>query len=244
MSNRNFNTMSVGQGKSTMQVNTDILRQATAVLNRYKAAFPFPVDRMELYRACMPTWVLEARNSAEVRQGLSVQDFNLLVSAPPNSTVHFRLCDREKDLSDDGQDVFWVDFEEYVAASGHAGLLVPIEYVNRIHDWVRAARDAEQEIFEAKQHVSAAAGEISTQAELKLLWPELAKVVHCRVADPGPGVRDVKRLRSRFAAAVGPIDMRSTSDTLAKCLLLPESYKVTAWPGRRWNTVMEASSAQ
>lgn len=220
-------------GKTNAGLQQDIVRQATRLLLRYRNSFPLPVDRLELYRASFPKWVIEAVESSPAREMLEHTEWNVLSALPGGRYLHYRLCGRDQEKTDDSN-VFWVRFDQNIITGNSEALLVPPIYSESIGEWFAAVREADQEIYQAKMHVNAAAGVVSSQAELLLLWPDLAKAVHMRVSSPGAGVRDVKRLKSRFESAVGPIDKRHTSDLLAKCLLLPDTGS-SAWAGRQWS---------
>lgn len=225
--------------RNAAKINYEVVRQVNKLLGRYRQAFPLPVDRMDLYRACMPQWIHDSTNSADLRSRLSVADWNLLASLPAVTTVHFRVSPRAAQLEDD--ELFWVRFETNIPAGSFTGLLVPSEFRRDINKWFKEARGADQDIHEAKKNVAAVANLVTTPAEMHMLWPDLARAVHVRVSSPGGGVKDARKLQQKFDAAVGPIDKRHTSDLLAKCLLLPDT-QVTAWAGRQFGPP-EASHA-
>lgn len=210
----------------------EVTRQATRLLTRYKGCFPLPVDPVELFKNTYPDWVLDAIDSELVWKEIDYRNWNLLASARMDRLIHYTTSN-SRAHDDYNTDVFWVKFPQNVLAGNQETLLVPPQFRAQILEWFGAVKQAEQEIHEAKTHITAATGVISTPAELQLLWPDLARAVHVRVASPGAGVKNPKQLKRKFEAAVGPIDIRSTSDLLAKCLLLPD-IPLMAWLGRNY----------
>ncbi len=218
------------QGKQA-EVGFSIVQQATKLLSRYKTSFPIPVSPTELYRATYPDWVHAIYMSEEHRKGANWGEWNLVAGMRTGNYINYRMCSRGK--TPDLDEMFWVSFEHTVLTGDQCELLVPAEYREQLAAWFKQVKTADKEIFEARKHVSAAVNTFSSYSELQLLWPDLARAVHIRVASPGPGIKNGAKLRAKLDSVVGPIDRRFTSDLLTKCLLLPDA-KVSAWIGRQF----------